>query len=166
MRRILRLHDTVTDEWRYAGEDTAPADALIVPLAELRNRADSYRARQGRLGARLAPVDAVEDLAELIPALSLVAVEFPGPGEGRGFSQGTLLRQRLQFKGELRAIGAAVKQDKLFLLARCGFDAFELAPGENEEEARRALLTYSVAYQRGDGNVAVRYRSNGFSGTA
>jgi uncharacterized protein (DUF934 family) len=161
MRRILRLRDTVADEWRYAGEDAAPSDSLIVPLAELRDKTGAYRARPGRLGARLAPADAVENLAELIPALSLVAVEFPGPGEGRGYSQGRLLRQRFKFKGELRAIGAGVKQDKLFLLARCGFDTFELAAGENEEEACRALSTYSVAYQPGDDKVPVRYRSNG-----
>jgi uncharacterized protein (DUF934 family) len=161
MRRILRLPDTVADAWRYTSEDATPSDPLIVPLAELRAQPDTYRARPGRLGARLAPADAVEDLEDLIPALSLVAVEFPGPGEGRGFSQGRLLRQRFKFTGELRAIGGGVKQDKLFLLARCGFDAFELAPGENEEEARRALSTYGVAYQPGDENVSVRYRSNG-----
>lgn len=158
MRRILRLHDTVTDQWRYAGEGPTDADPLIVPLAELTAHPDTYRARAGRLGAQLAPADAVEELAALLPALGLVAVEFPKPGEGRGFSQGRLLRQRYHFKGELRAVGAAVKQDKLFILARCGFDAFELAPGENEEEARRALQVYDVAYQRADANVPVRYR--------
>lgn len=161
MRRVLKLHDTVTDEWRRLGEETTGADALIVPLAELRAQPDTWRARTGRLGAQLAPADAVEDLVELLPALTLVDVLFPGPGEGRGFSQGRLLRQRFQFEGELRASGAAVKQDKLFLLARCGFDAFALAPGESYEQARRALRSYSVAYQRGDDNIRVRYRSNG-----
>lgn len=161
MGRILRLHDTVTDEWRSLGEEAADTDALIVPLAELRVHPDTYRARAGRLGVRLAPADAVEDLEPLLPALALVAVEFTGPGEGRGFSQGRLLRERFHFKGELRAVGAAVKQDKIFVLARCGFDAFELAPGENEDEARRALRTYTVAYQPGDPSIPVGYRSTG-----
>lgn len=161
MRRILRLHDTVTDAWHYLGEEATDSDALIVPLAELARQPDALRGRPGRLGVRLAPADAVEDLAELLPAIELVAVEFPKPGEGRGFSQGRILRQRYRFKAEMRAIGAAVKQDKLFLMARCGFDAFELADGESEEEARRALHSYTVAYQRGDEGVPVRYRSSG-----
>jgi uncharacterized protein (DUF934 family) len=161
MRRILRLHDTVTDEWRYLGEEATDADALIVPLAQARAQADTYRARAGRLGIRLAPNDAVADLEPLLPALALVAVEFTGPGEGRGFSHGSVLRQRCHFQGELRAVGAAVKQDKIFILARCGFDAFELAQGENEEDARRALCAYTVAYQPADPGVPVRYRSTG-----
>ena len=50
---------------------------------------------------------------------------------------------------ELRAVGAAVKRDLIFALARCGFDAFEVAPGEDLEECARALGRYTVAYQPG-----------------
>ena len=85
----------------------------------------------GRLGVRLAPIDRVEDLDDELPRLDLVAVEFPSPGEGRGYSQGRLLRERFGFRGELRAVGAGVRQDLVFLLARCGFDAIELAAGED-----------------------------------
>jgi uncharacterized protein (DUF934 family) len=41
----------------------------------------------------------------------------------------------------------------VFLLARCGFDAIELAPGQDLEAARRALSRYTVAYQPGAGGV-------------
>ncbi len=59
-----------------------------------------------------------------------------------------LLRSaRFGFKGELRAVGAGVKQDLLFIMARCGLDAFELAPGQKLEEALRAFERYTVAYQ-------------------
>jgi uncharacterized protein (DUF934 family) len=113
---------------------------------------------------RLSPADAVEDLAADIQRLSLVAAEFPTPGEGRGYSQGRLLRSRLQFKGELRAVGAGVKQDLLFILSRCGFDSFELAPGQKIEEALAALQRYSVAYQPAEPVPAIRqqrYRAAG-----
>jgi uncharacterized protein (DUF934 family) len=97
---------------------------------------------------RLAPGDQVDNPGIDLQRLSLVAVEFPSAGEGRGFSQGRLLRSaRFGFKGELRAIGAGVKQDLLFIMARCGFDAFELAPGQKVEEALRAFERYTVAYQ-------------------
>jgi len=158
MRPILKRLDVgaqerrevVQDDWRYAGEDgvdVAASAALIVPFAEFRTNITQWREYRGRLGVRLSPADAVEDLGEDVQRLSLVAAEFPSAGEGRGYTQGRLLRSRFEFKGELRAVGAGVKQDLLFIMARCGFDSFELAPGEKVEEALRAFDRYSVAYQ-------------------
>lgn len=165
MRPILKRLDVganerrevVQDEWTYLGEDGAVTDsadmaqsgssassALIVPFAEFRKWLDY----PGRLGIRLSPADAVEDLGDDVKRLSLVAVEFPSAGEGRGYSQGRLLRSaRFGFTGELRAVGAGVKQDLLFIMARCGFDAFELAAGQKVEEALKAFRRYTVAYQ-------------------
>jgi len=159
MRHILRRREVTADDWRYLGEDgagAAGATALIVPLAQLRGCAEDWRLRAARLGVRLAPADAVEDLTVLLPFLSLVAVEFPNASEGRGYSQARLLRGRLEFRGELRAVGAGVRQDQVFLLARCGFDAIELAPGEDFAAARRALHRYDVSYQPGVPQLALR----------
>jgi uncharacterized protein (DUF934 family) len=157
MRRILRRRELIEDDWRYLGEDgaegadvaagTGASLALIVPFAEFRTNIARWRAYPGPLGVRLAPPDKVEDLAADVHRLSLVAAEFPSPGEGRGYTQGRLLRSRLQFKGELRAVGAGVKQDLLFIMSRCGFDSFELAPGQKVDEALKALERYYVAYQ-------------------
>ena len=105
MRRILKRHEVSADEWRFFGEDAADTDPLIVPLAELRKDTAAWLARSGRLGVRLAPAESVESLADVLPQLTLVAVEFPNVGDGRGFSYGRLLRDRLGFKGELRAVG-------------------------------------------------------------
>ena len=160
-RRIVKLDSSVPDRWRYPGEPATAADPQVLPLGELRAKAQTPEALPERLGVLLAPADAVEDLAPVLDRVSLVVVDFASFGEGRGFSQGRLLRQRYQFRGELRARGAGVKQDKLLLLARCGFDAFELGAGENEEEARRALNRYSVAYQDGDATVPARRRAIG-----
>jgi uncharacterized protein (DUF934 family) len=155
MRRILRRHEIVPDDWRHLGEDASDVDALIIPFSELRAGASSWRDWRGRLGVRIAPAEAVEEIVGELPRLSLVAVEFPNVGDGRGFTHGRLLRQRYQFKGELRAVGGGVKQDRIFLLARCGFDSFELPPGEKEEEALQALQRYNVAYQSGDPSVTI-----------
>ena len=149
MRYILRRREIVPDEWRYLGEALDGADALIVPLAELRREGERWRQWRGRLGVRLSPAHAVEELGAEIPGLGLIAVEFPSAGDGRGYSQARLLRERLGFRGELRAVGAGVRQEQVFLLGRCGFDALELAPGEDLEAARRALSRYDVAYQPG-----------------
>jgi uncharacterized protein (DUF934 family) len=159
MRHILRRHELVEDDWRYLGEDGADEAAhrpLIVPFPEFRTHIARWRDYQGHLGVLLSPADAVEDLAADIGRLSLVAAGFPGPGEGRGYTQGRLLRSRLQFKGELRAVGAGVKQDLLFMMSRCGFDSFELAPGQKVEEALKALERYSVAYQAAERVPSIR----------
>lgn len=159
MRRILKRRELVHDEWRYLGEDGADdvtPDSVVVPFAEFRTHRDRWLAHKGRLGVRLSPADAVEDLTADIKLFALVAVEFPGPGEGRGYSQARLLRSRLQFEGELRAVGAAVKQDLLFIMSRCGFDAFDLASGQKIDEAVAALDRYSVAYQPAERVASIR----------
>jgi len=157
MRYILRQRELVADDWRHVGESAAAGTAgLIVPLAQLRSEPQRWLPKAGRLGARLTPVDPVEELAPLLAQLALVAIEFPSTTDGRGYSQARLLRERFGFRGELRALGAGVRQDQVFLLARCGFDAMELAPGEDPEAARRALERYDVAYQPGDPQVALR----------
>jgi len=163
MRRILRQREIVADDWRHLGEEPSEGAALIVPLAELRSDAARWSQWPGRLGVRLTPVDRVEELTQELPRLELVAVDFPGPGDGRGYSQARLLRERLGFRGELRAVGAGVRQDQVFLLARCGFDAMELAAGEDLEAARRALARYDVAYQAGSRQVEIR-RQRFFAG--
>jgi uncharacterized protein (DUF934 family) len=152
MRRLLRQREIVIDEWRYFGEEApegvAPeAQAVIVPLTELRANPQTWEAWPGRLGVRLAPADRVEDIAGELARFAIIAVDFPGSGEGRGYSHARILRGRLGYKGELRAVN--VKRDQLFLLARAGFDSFDLAPGENPETVVEYLQRYTVAYQPG-----------------
>ncbi|HTY50947.1 MAG TPA: DUF934 domain-containing protein [Steroidobacteraceae bacterium] len=159
MRKLLRPPELIEDPWRYAGEEPgagAPAVAptagahaggIIVALATF--LADPVAWADQPVGVRVAPGDRVEDLAPHLPRLGLVAIEFPGPGEGRGYTCARLLRQRYGFAGEVRAVGPAVRQDLLFFMARCGFDSFELAPGEDAAQALQALSRYTLAYQRG-----------------
>ena len=137
MRKILRRLEIVTDEWE---------GAEVVPLSALAERAAQPH---GPLGVSLKPADKVEDLGPLLSHVSLVTIEFPNPGDGRGYTQAKLLRERYRFEGEIRAVGAGVKQDLLFYMARTGIDAYDLAPGEDFASAQRALVKYNVAYQPG-----------------
>lgn len=147
MRKLLRQREIVADDWRYAGEPDADAsDALIVPLAQLLADSEKLIQRAGRLGVRIGPSTRLDEFAPHLPRLALVAVEFPGPGDGRGYTLARLLRERFAFKGEVRAVGA-VKRDQVFFMSRIGFDSFELAAGEDFEAARSALNLYSVTYQ-------------------
>jgi uncharacterized protein (DUF934 family) len=163
-RRLLRDGEFVFDEWRTASE-AEPGDDLLLTLLEWSTQREQWLARPGvarsgssragRLGVILSPSDAVELLVPDLPLLGLVAAEFPGPSEGRGYSQGRLLRERFGFGGELRARGH-IGRDHVFLLARCGFNCFEV-PESELEGAKAALRTFSAAYQRSnDAGLAAR----------
>jgi len=150
-RQLLRNGQVVTDDWRYlleleaAGVDTAIVPALIVPLARWTSERDHWAAHPGRLGVVLQPADKVEQLGDVIERFDLIAAEFPGPTDGRGYTQGRLLRERYRFSGELRAAGY-VRRDQLFYLARCGFNSFEL-PDDQLATAMTAFETFSAEYQ-------------------
>jgi uncharacterized protein (DUF934 family) len=160
-RRLLRDGAIVLDEWRTAGDgaaagDTAAAETaavatvaddapLMLALPEFRAERARWLARAGPLGVILVPADDEQELVPDLSRLALVAAEFTTVSEGRGYTQGRLLRERWGFAGELRARGA-VRRDHVFLLARCGFNSFEL-PESEFEGAVAALRTFSAAYQ-------------------
>jgi uncharacterized protein (DUF934 family) len=158
MRRIIRRRELVIDEARYPGEDAGPGTLAVQPLAQL-IAARSAGQASAAAAVLIGPTDEVELLAAQLAQLSLIVVEFPKIGEGRGYSQARLLRQRYGYAGELRARGA-LKRDQLFFLARCGFDSFDLDPAEDLQAALGSFGAFSVAYQDGsDAVVQVRRRA-------
>jgi uncharacterized protein (DUF934 family) len=145
-RRLLRDRRIVEDEWQYFSEAAGNSDApLIVTFDQWQSDPGAWIARGGRLGVALSPAHKIEQLAPDLAWFELIAAEFPGPADGRGYSQARLLRERWDFKGELRATGF-VRRDQLFFLARCGFNSFEM-PEEELENAQAAFCTFSAAYQ-------------------
>jgi uncharacterized protein (DUF934 family) len=94
----------------------------------------------------LEPTDDPRAIADRLPGLKVVAVNFPKYGDGRGYSIGRLLRERYGYKGELRAVGV-VARDHLQLLAQCGFDSFQLREGEDAQEALAGLSDFTESYQ-------------------
>jgi len=94
--------------------------------------------------ALLLPVDA-EPQQEYRDA-SAIGIDFPAFTDGRGLSLAVLLRTRVKFAGELRAMGA-IHEDVLHYMVRCGFDALEL-PAERDAATALGLLSpYSGHYQ-------------------
>ncbi|MEA3161629.1 MAG: hypothetical protein QOD95_3177 [Gammaproteobacteria bacterium] len=157
-RRLLRDRQIVIDEWLYVAEAAADASApLIVTFDQWKLEPDTWIARGTPLGVALSSAHKVEELAPDLERFSLVAAEFSGPGEGRGYTQARLLRERWNFKGELRATGH-VRTDQVFFMARCGFNSFEL-PDTDFGAALAAFSTFSAAYQpSNDLGLAVKLR--------
>ena len=149
-RKLLRDRTTVQDDWLYAAEWEAAPGApaplgVILSLDQWLGERDLWTARAVRLGVVLLPEHNTEQVAPDLARLSLVACSFSGPSEGRGYTQGRVLRERYGFQGELRATGY-VRLDQLFFLARCGFNSFELPDGDFAD-ADTAFATFTAAYQ-------------------
>jgi uncharacterized protein (DUF934 family) len=171
-RQLLRDRQVVADDWCYAeelGDAEAEAvytgGAVILGLDQWRRERDAWVARGAehgvRLGVVLLPEHRAEQLSADLSRLSLVACSFSGPAEGRGYTQGRLLRERYDFRGELRAVGY-VHVDQLFFLARCGFNSFELAE-RDMAGAAAAFTTFTAAYQpANDCGLAAKLEIAGF----
>lgn len=87
-----------------------------------------------------------------LDGVARIDLNFPKFTDGRAFSQAFLLRRRLGFTGELRAVGD-VLIDQLQQMQRSGFDAAELRADQNLDYAHRQLDRYPAFYQ-GDANQA------------
>ena len=85
----------------------------------------------------------------------MIALEFPKFRDGRGYSWARLLRQRLGYKGEIRAVGDVLRDQWLFM-SRCGIDAFDVKPGTRIEDFRAALAEQTVFYQPSSDRVTQR----------
>lgn len=153
MSALIRLADKrvriENDGWLLLAEPVTgawPEHDLIVTLSDWLAHSDVLKARTGRTGVWLAPADETLALKDRLDGLALVAVQFPKFTDGRGYSHATLLRKRLKWTGELRAIGEVLR-DQIFYMARTGFDAFEVPVGTGAEPLAAGLDDFSVAYQ-------------------
>ncbi|WP_044872219.1 DUF934 domain-containing protein [Pseudomonas sp. LFM046] len=143
MNNLIKLMDgqarLVEDPWTLLREtqEPLPSGPLILPLA-------LWREGDGLL---LQPDDDVEALAPLSEGLPLIAIDFPSFRDGRGYSQAYLLRTRLGWRGELRAVGDVLR-DQLSHMRQCGFDAFAVREDKSAEDALKGLAGVSVLYGR------------------
>lgn len=102
---------------------------------------------------RLEPSDDALALADALGRITRVEVNYPAYTDGRAHSQAHLLRQRLRYTGEIRAVGD-VRPDQVTMMARCGIDAFAFSDPKAEATTASAewqahLDRYSETYQTG-----------------
>ena len=96
---------------------------------------------------KIVRIEPADDPASVsLEGVTRVEVNFPKFGDGRGYSIARLLRERYGYRGELRAVGH-ITRDLLFFMESCGFDAFELRPGEDAHEALAGFDDFSESYQ-------------------
>lgn len=149
------------EDWAFV-EDGAPLGEgqFSVTLARFKAEREDLLGRNVPLGVRLSPDDDPRDLGDDLDRFSLIEISFPKYADGRGYSQGQLLRRRLGYTGELRAVGDVLR-DQALLMVRSGFDAVMLA---NSDLAgfEAAIAEYKYAYQTdATGTVTVFERRHG-----
>ena len=137
------------DPFVYVPDDAeVPAGGdIIVSLARLVSEGDALLGAGRRVGVRLQPSEAVEDLAYDLPRLAVIELAFAKFRDGRPYSSARVLRGRLNYQGEVRAVGDVLREQALHMV-RCGFDAFEPADGSTPEQWLAAAHRYRHVYQR------------------
>ena len=148
MPRLIDRTGAREDRFKAVGpsDPLAAGSAVLVSFADFQADRARWLAHDGPLGVRLAPADDPLLLADVTGRLSLVAVEFTSFVDGRGYSTARLVRERLGYGGELRAVGDVLR-DQLFFYARCGFDTFALRDDQDVAACLAAFADFSESYQ-------------------
>lgn len=149
---LLKNGEFVADDFTHVpdGEPLPPpAQGVIVSWERFKAERAALAGHPGGLGV-LFPVTAEPD--ELVPfldALNVIALPFADFTDGRGFSLARIIRDRLGYRGELRATGDLIP-DQVAFLRQVGFDAFEVRSDRQALDVwQRTATAMSLTYQRG-----------------
>jgi len=136
------------DAWVLIEDDSAKVPtnaAVILPLQRYLELSEANNL-PARAGIWLNDEQMPDDVTELLGQVDLVALHFPKFADGRSFSKARLLRDRLGYQGEIRAIGDFLP-DQVDYMTRCGVNAFACRTEREAETALSMLDTFSVHYQ-------------------
>jgi uncharacterized protein (DUF934 family) len=148
MAQLLKEGQVTENSWTTVADDSTdlPTGDILLPLQRWLDQHSDLSQHSGAVGVWIEGNEEIESVAEQLVSAPVVAIRFPKFVDGRGFSAARLLRERYGYQGEIRAIGEIIR-DQLYLLQRCGFNAFELAAEVNLAEASKSLSDFSDAYQ-------------------
>ncbi len=125
-------------------------DTLILPLALWKQQQPDevlQGQQQSVQGIWLSPNDSEIELEPWLQVIPIIALQFPDFRDGRAYSQAFMLRTRLGWTGELRAVGDVLR-DQLSHMRQCGFSSFAVRGDKSVTEAIKGLTGISVLYGR------------------
>lgn len=146
---LLDRTGEIDDLWPRIGDGEAlpSRGRVLIGL----DRFDEAARLPVEIGVEIANDTDPKTLAPLFGRLALIAVDFPGFADGRGFSIARCLRD-LGFPGRLRAAGPVITDQFGYLLA-CGFDEVAVpdtvAARQPADQWMARLGAVSLQYQRG-----------------
>lgn len=111
----------------------------------------------GSCGVMLDPEEDPALLQPWLDQLPLIALQFPRFMDGRAYSQASLLRTRLGYGGDVRAVGDVLR-DQLVLMRHCGFSSFCVRADKPASEAIKGLSGFDQIYARSVASPEPLYR--------
>ena len=148
------------DEFVHLADDAEiPGDgAVLISSARFLGDVETLSRRAGKTGVIWPNNRDLDDLVPHLDRLAVVVLVFPTFRDGRAYSQARLLRERYNYRGELRATGQVLRDQFLFMI-RAGFDAFEVKKPADAEAFANTVERYSVFYQpTGDGRMTALHQ--------
>lgn len=159
--QIIKDGKIIEDAVRHLTDDEAMTGTRItVSLARWKTDKETLLNTAGEVGVRLKGGDSIADIADDLPKLKRIVVEFTALADGRSFSLARLLRERYGYQGEIRALGDFIR-DQMHFLARVGVNAFEPKEGTDLDKWLPSLADFSVNYQAAADNQEPVYRKRG-----
>ncbi|WP_158657940.1 DUF934 domain-containing protein [Agarilytica rhodophyticola] len=151
MQKLIKNGELAVNEWHLVEDDSFDLAKLssgkyILSLARFQDAAKQADINLQNCGVYLNSDDEAESLAANIAKIPLVALNIGSFMDGRSLSQARVVRDQLDFTGEVRAIGNFL-QDQLFYLSRCGVNAFLLPEDADIESSIASLSDFSESYQ-------------------
>jgi uncharacterized protein (DUF934 family) len=155
--KLIKSGAYAQDVYASVADDAAlPDGPVLVSLARFQKERDALLARNTPVGIRLQASENPELLGQDVQHFALIALEFPKFRDGRAFSWARMLRTRLGFTGEIRAVGDFL-YDQVNYQKRVGFDAWEVPDHFTLEMFNRALTEMTNVYQPStDGKKTIR----------
>ncbi len=147
------------DRWELVADDEPLGSQAfpVLPWSRWQALQENGELEPGQTAVVLDPDEEPEVLLPWIEQLPMIALQFPGFMDGRAYSQASLLRTRLGFKGDLRALGDVLR-DQLALMHHCGFSSFCVRADKPASEALKGLSGFNQIYARSVASPEPLYR--------
>lgn len=121
---------------------------LMTVITSQANEADSTEPAKESIQFKvwLAADESVNLIQPYLSHIEVVVLKVDNFMDGRFFSQARILRDQLDFKGDIRTSGNFI-QDQLYYLSRCGVSSFSVPDDANIESLKESLTDFTDSYQ-------------------
>jgi uncharacterized protein (DUF934 family) len=151
MPKLIKKGKLTTSRWQLVSDDKfdlqlIPTGKWILPLSLFNQLKDDGQLDFKRCAVSLSSSDSLDSLKDCLAEMLVIALNFTAFADGRSFSQARILRDQLDYEGDIRACGNYL-QDQLFYLHRCGVSSFEINDDADPSSMIERLTDFTERYQ-------------------
>lgn len=142
MPKLIKNGEFAPNPWVVAEQGAVEnlSDYTLVHVSDYSKVAEAGK----NCGLWLSAEEGLQALPANLKNIPVIAISFSAFMDGRGFSVARQIREQKDYQGELRAIGNFF-QDQVFMMKRCGFDAY-LVPDDADLESYKITLGILTDY--------------------